>query len=174
VDKGDIMKRIFWISILLVFFIASCKKTPIENYTQENIVVGSQSMQLTFSSEQPLYEGTTALPTNLVIENKSDQPIYLPWGNDPGFNLIIVGLDSTYRTTFGKLPPTPETNISEYFSIQPGEKITGEFPLHPMPEPGRYRVCAEILLFGNAADDQTYNVEFSSMKPKICIEVVYK
>ena len=168
------MKRIFWISILLVFSIASCKKAPIENYKQENIVVGSQSMQLTFSSEQPVYEGTTALPTNLVIENKSDQPIYLPWGNDPGYILIIVGLDSTYRTTFGKLPLTPEAKITEYFSIQPGEKITGEFPLHPMPEPGRYSVCAEIFLFGNAADNQMYNVEFSSMKPNICIMVVYK
>jgi hypothetical protein len=47
-----------------------------------------QYVQLTFSSEQPSYEGVSAIPTNLEIENQSDQPIYLPWGINPGYNLI--------------------------------------------------------------------------------------
>ena len=70
---------------------------------------------------------------------------------------------------FGKIPPTPEVVITDYLSIQPGEKIFTEFPLPTMPEPGRYNVCAEILLFGNSHENQIYNVEFSSLKPKICI-----
>jgi len=163
-----------WIFIILVFSIVSCKSEPSVNLTQESVVVGSQSVQITFSSEQPSYSGTIALPTNLVLENQSDQPIYLPWGTDPGFILIIVGLDTTYRTMFGKVPPTPEGVITDYLSIQPGEKLTTEFPLPTMPEPGRYNICAEILLFGHSDEEQIYNVEFSSLKPKICIEVLYE
>ncbi|MCD6424431.1 MAG: hypothetical protein J7L35_02910 [Anaerolineales bacterium] len=168
------MKKMSWIFLILVFSIVSCKSETIVSFTQESVVVGSQSLQLTFSSEQLSYGGTTALPTNLTVENQSDQPIYLPWGTDPGYNLIIVGLDSTYRTIFGKIPQTPEVVITDYLSIQPGEKIITEFPLPTMPEPGRYSVCAEILLFGNSDENQIYNVEFSSLKPKICIEVLYE
>jgi len=182
VENGDVMKRIFCISILVLFFITSCSiepgtsptNEPNSNYTQEIILVGSQSVQLTFSSQQPFYEGTTALPTSLIIENQSNQPVYLPWGIDMGYNLIISSLDSTYRTIFGKFPPTPEAVITDYLSIQPGDKVTTEFPLPTMPDPGRYSVCAEILLFGNTDENQIYNVEFSSLKPKVCIEVLYK
>jgi len=168
------MKRFFWISSLIVLAIASCNSEPNANYQQEIIIVGSQSVQFTFSSKQPSYEGRTALPTKLEIENQSDQPIYLPWGIDPGYNLIIVGLDSTYRTMFAKQPPTPGANISEYYAIKPGEKITTNFSLPALMEPGRYNVCAEILIFGNSEEVETYNVEFGSLKPKICIEIVYK
>ncbi len=173
-DSGDIMKRILWISILIVFTIASCNSEPITNYQQEKIVVGNQSVQLTFSSDQSSYEGTTALPTNLEIENQSDHPIYLPWGIDPGYNLIVVGLDSTSRTMFAKQPQTLDTNINEYSVIKPGDKITTDFPLPAMMAPGRYNVCAEILIFGNSEEVETYNVEFDSLKHKICIEILYK
>jgi hypothetical protein len=168
------MKRITLISVLILIIATSCTNTPKANYSQETILVGSQSVQLTFSSEQSVYEGTKALPTSLVIDNQSDQPIYLPWGTDPGYNLIIVGLDSTNRTFFGTNPPTQEEDITDYFSIQPGEEVTNGFPLPTMPEPGRYNVCAEIILIGKSNGNQTYDVEMSSLKPKICIEVLYK
>ncbi len=168
------MKRIFWISVLVMISITSCSSEPNGNYQQDNIVVGSQSVQLTFSSEQPSYEGTSAIPTNLEIENQSDQPIYLPWGIDPGYNLIIVGLDSTYRTMFAKQPPTPSANINEYYSIKPGAKITTDFTLPVRMEPGRYNVCAEILIFGNSEEVEIYNAELGSLKPKICIKILYK
>ena len=157
-----------------MIFITSCSSEPNGNYQQENIVVGSQSVQLTFSSEQPYYEGTSAIPTNLGIENQSDQLIYLPWGIDPGYNLTVVGLDTTYRTMFAKQPPTPGANDNEFYSIKPGDKITTDFPLPAMMEPGRYNVCAEILIFGNSEETETYDAEFGSLKPKICIEISYK
>jgi len=168
------MKRILWISIIILLSMTSCENELEVNINQETINVGNQSVLLTFSSEQPSYEGTQALPTRLEVENKSDLPIYLPWGKDPGYNLIIVGLDSNYRTVFGKIPPTPELEVAEYLSIPPGDKITADFPLPHMPEPGRYNVCAEILLLGNATGTQVYDAELSSLKTKICIEVLYK
>ena len=168
------MKRILWISVLIVLTIASCINATNENYQQEKIVVGSQSVQFIFSSEQSSFEGTTALHTSLEIENQSDQPIYLPWGIDPGYNLIVVGLDSTYRTMVAKQPPTPDVTNSEYFTIKPGDKITTNFPLPALIEPGRYNICAEILIFGNSEEAEIYNVESNSLKHKICIEVVYK
>lgn len=168
------MKRILWISILVLLFITSCANELKENSTQESINVGNQSILLTFSSEQPSYEGIQALSTILEIENKSDQPVYLPWGNEPGYNLIIIGLDSSYRTIFGKLPPTPETDGADYLSIQPGDKITTHFPLPHMPEPGRYNVCAEILLLGISNSNEVYDAESGSLKTKICTEVLYK
>ena len=169
-----IMKKIVWISILVIISITSCSSEPNGNYRQENIAVGSQYVQLTFSSEQPSYEGVSAIPTNLEIENQSDQPIYLPWGINPGYNLIVVGLDTKYRTMFAKQPPTPGANISEYYAIKPGDKIATDFLLPALMEPGRYNVCAEILIFGNSEEVEIYNVEFGSLKPKICIEILYK
>ena len=168
------MKRKIWISILILFFTTSCTNELKTYSTQETIYVGSQPIQLISSSGQSVYEGTSALPTNLVIENQSDQPVYLPWGNDPGYNLIIVGIDSTYRTIFGKIPPTPEATGTDYLSIQPGDKVTTNFTLPTMPEPGRYNVCAEIVIIGTADDNQIHDVGLSSLKTAICIEILYK
>lgn len=170
----DTMKRILWISILIVFTIASCNSEPAANYQQETILVGNQSVQLIFSSEQTSFEGTSVLPTKLEIENHSDQPIYLPWGVDPGYNLIIVGLDSTYRTMFAIQLPTPGANINEYYTIKPGDKITTDFPLPAMMEPGRYNICAEILILGDTEENEISEAEFDYFKSKICVEIIYK
>jgi len=148
------MKRILWISILTLSLVVSCTNesapSPADesktNYSQETISAGIQFVQLSFSSEQPFYRGKTALPTKLEIENLPGQPVYLPWGTDPRYNLIVIGLDSSYRTTFGITPPTPEAVVTDYSSIQPGERVTSEFSTPIMPEPGGYSVCSAIFL----------------------------
>lgn len=92
----------------------------------------------------------------------------------PDFRLIVVGLDTTYRTMFANQPPTPDANTNEYYSIKPGDKITTDFLLPAVMEPGSYNICAEILIFGNSGEADTYDAEFGSLKTKICMEILYK
>jgi hypothetical protein len=82
----------------------------------------------------------------------------------PDFRLIVVGLDTTYRTMFANQPPTPGANTNEYYSIKPGDKRTTDFLLPAMMEPGSYNVCAEILIFGNSGEADTYDAELGSLK----------
>lgn len=166
------MKRIIWISILILFLFTSCRSETNQPVVTKKTSVGNQPIRIDFSFKQVTYEGESALPTYLEIENLSDQPIYLPWGVEPGYTLYVVGIDSDYRTIFSKQLPTPSTNIKDYYSINPGEKIITEFPLPALKESGLYNICAEILILGISDKSEIYPAELNSANTKICKEMV--
>jgi hypothetical protein len=136
--------------------------------------VGSQPIRIDFSVEQVNYEIKSALPTYLEIENISDQPIYLPWGVEPGYILHVVGINSDYRISFSTQLPTPSANIHDYYSISPGDKIMTEFALPALKKSGLYNICAETLILGISDKSKIYSAELNSSNTRICKEITYK
>lgn len=171
------MKRTIRLSIFLIFLLCSCRSTTSKVQQEETVFVGEQQVHITLLSSLAIYEISTPLSITLEIENESNTDIYLPWGKTPGFNTIVVYLDSTRRRVFALDPTITNTDSHQYLSISPGEKESIELTIPFDLEPGRYNICAEIMIFGISEEGETYetyDAEFGSLKPKICIEILYK
>ncbi|NOQ96390.1 MAG: hypothetical protein GQ555_07210 [Desulfobacterales bacterium] len=165
VAEVNIMREKLLILIIILLLSCSCSSDPSDIDQVEHILVGNQTIQIKFTSLQSTYFGTSPLSTTMEIENQSDQLIYLPWGLDPGFNLILVDFNSTSRRIFGAQLPTPSADNS-FLSISPEEKMSSEFIIGANVEPGNYNLCAEILVVG--ANESDYQQE------RVCVPITYE
>ncbi len=158
------MKKYVWV-ILILSLCSSCIPSNLESEIIENFNVGEQGVIIHFSSLKSIYEKSSPISITLEIENKSNLPIYLPWGLDPGYVLIVVSLDSSSRTTFGKRLPTPSTDFHAFQIISPGEVISSSLIVPLQKDAGDYNLCAEVLILGENGSDH--------IKPRICVPIKY-
>lgn len=158
------MKKFIWI-ILILLLCCSCVSAKDESEIFEIFYVGKQEVGIRFTSLESIYENQSPTSTTLEVENKSELPIYLPWGLDPGYFLIFVSLDSNSRTIFGPQLPTSITDLSSYQIISPGELITSNINGAPYREAGKYNLCAEVLILSENGSDH--------IKPRICVPIKY-
>lgn len=159
------MKKFIWI-ILILSLCFSCVSANEDSVIIEKLTVGKQEILINFTSLKSIYDISSPISTTLKIENKSNLPIYLPWGSDPGYFLIFVSLDSNSRTIFGPQLPTPSTDLSSHQIISPGEVISSNFGAPPnLREAGNYNLCAEILILGANKSE--------NIKPRVCVPIKY-
>ena len=151
--------------MLVLSLFSSCISANDESETIEKFKVGEQGVIIRFTSLKSIYENSSPISTTLEIENKSDLPIYLPWGSDPGYFLIFVSLDSNSRTMLGQHLPTPSSDFHSYQIVSPGEVITSYFNIPLQRDVGDYNLCAEVLILGENGSDH--------IKPRICVPIKY-
>ena len=61
--------------------------------------------------------------------------------------------------------PTPSIDIHQYPSTAPGEIMSSELTIPLDLKPGKYNICAEILILGD--------LESENQKPKVCVQIFY-
>lgn len=158
------MKKNIWI-ILILCLCSSCVSSNEESKMLEKLNIGNQEIQIRFTSLRSIYENQYPVSTTLEIENKSDLPIYLPWGLAPGYNLIFVSLESNSRSLFAQQLPAPSTDFHSYLTISPGEVGKSELIVAIHRDAGKYNLCAEVLILGENGSDH--------IEPRICVPITF-